>query len=37
MVPVCLDEQLLPGIIDHEIDTSRFDTLYRNDEGGRPA
>ena len=45
MVPVCLDAQLLPGtiehaidwIIDHEIDTSRFDALYRNDKGGRPA
>lgn len=45
MVPVCLDEQLLPGtiehaidwIIDHEVDTSRFDAHYRNDEGGRPA
>lgn len=45
MVPVCLDEQLLAGaiehaidwIIDHEIDTSHFDAHYRNDEGGGPA
>ncbi len=45
MIPVCLGEQLLPGtiehaidwIIDHEIDTSRFDALYKNDETGRPA
>lgn len=45
MVPVCLDEQLLPGtiehaidwIIDHQIDTSGFDAAYRNEQGGRPA
>ncbi len=45
MVPVCLGEQLLPGtiehaidwIVDHEIDTSRFDAFHRNDETGRPA
>ncbi len=45
MVPVCLAEQLIPGtiehaidwIIDHEVDTSRFDDLYCNDERGRPA
>lgn len=45
MVPVCLDEQLLAGtiehaidwIIDHEIDTSRFDAFYHNDGCGRPA
>ncbi len=45
MVPVCLNEQLLPGtiehaidwIVDHEIDTSQFDELYHNDETGRPA
>ena len=45
MVPVCLNEQLLAGtiehaidwIIDYEIDTSRFDELYHNDETDRPA
>ena len=45
MVPVCLDEQLLAGtiehaidwIVDHEIDTSRFDAFYNNDGCGRPA
>ena len=45
MVPVNLNDQLLPGtiehaidwIIDHEIDTSGFDALRTNDESGRPA
>ena len=45
MIPVCLDDQLVPGtiehainwIVDHEIDASVFDQQYRNDEGGRPA
>jgi transposase len=45
MIPVSLREQLLPGtiehaidwIIDHQIDTTRFDRFYRNDESGRPA
>lgn len=45
MVPVCLNEQLLPGtiehaidwIVDHQIDTSQFDELFHNDETGRPA
>ena len=45
MIPVCLDDQLVPGTIehaldwigDHEIDASVFDQQYRNDEGGRPA
>jgi transposase len=45
MIPVSLSEQLLPGtiehaidwIIDHQIDTIRFDQFYSNDEAGRPA
>ncbi len=45
MIPVCLDDQLVPGtiehaitwIVDHEIDTSVFDAAYHNDHGGRPA
>ena len=45
MIPVCLDDQLVPGtiehainrIVDHEIDTSVFDVAYHNDHGGRPA
>ena len=45
MIPVCLDDQLVPGtiehainwIVDHEIDTSVFDQQYHNDHGGRVA
>jgi len=45
MIPVCLQDQLVPGtiehaidwIIDHEIDVGGFDTAYANDDGGRPA
>ena len=45
MIPVSLREQLLPGtiehaidwIVDHQIDTSRFDRFYSNDDSGRPA
>jgi len=45
MVPVNLDEQLLPGtlehainrLIDHEVDLSGFDVHYHNEESGRPA
>lgn len=42
MVPVCLDEQLMPGtleytihtLVEKEIDTSIFDAKYNNDETG---
>ena len=45
MIPVCLDDQLVPGtmehainrIVDHEIDTSVFDAACHNDHGGRSA
>ena len=45
MIPVCLDDQLVPGtiehainwIVDYEIDTSVFDAAYHNDHGGRSA
>jgi len=44
-LPVDLALQLMPGtfehalthLIDHELDLSRFDARYRNDEGGAPA
>lgn len=45
MIPVAFDRQILPGsfeyslsyLIDHELDLSRFDQHYRNDDNGRPA
>jgi transposase len=45
MVPVCLDEQLMPGTLEHtihtlienEIDLSVFDARYNNDETGCTA
>lgn len=45
MVPVCLDEQLMPGTLEHtihtlienEIDLSVFDSRYNNDETGCTA
>ena len=45
MIPVCLDDQLVPGTIEHainwivdrEVDTSVFDAAYHNDHGGRSA
>jgi hypothetical protein len=44
-LPVYLARQLLPGTVkhalnhlfDHEIDLSRFDACYRNDEAGARA
>ncbi len=44
-IPVVLDAQLMPGsfeyaldyLIDHELDWSRFDTRYKNDDNGAPA
>jgi transposase len=45
LVPVALDEQLVPGTLEHaihhlledRIDESWFEDLYANDESGRPA
>ena len=45
MVPVSLEEQLMPGtleyaiheVIEERVDTSIFDEKYRNDETGRNA
>lgn len=45
MIPVCLQDQLVTGtiehaidwIIDHEIDVAGFDAGYADDDGGRPA
>ena len=45
MVPVYLEEQLMPGtleytiheVIEERVDTSIFDEKYRNDETGRNA
>lgn len=44
-IPVVLDAQLMAGsfeyaldyLIDHELDLSRFDTRYKNDDNGAPA
>ncbi len=45
MLPVCFEQQILPGsfeyslsyIVDHELDLAGFDKHYRNDDNGRPA
>ena len=45
LIPVCLDEQLVPGTLEFaihtlvhtRIDTSIFDQRYNNDETGRGA
>ena len=45
MIPVSFEQQILPGsfeyslsyLIDHELDLSQFDNVYRNDGNGRPA
>ncbi len=45
MVPIALDQQLVPGtleyanhtVIEERVDTSLFDEKYKNDETGRKA
>jgi transposase len=45
MVPIRFDQQIQPGtfehavdyLVDHEIDLSEFEAVYRNDETGVPA
>ena len=45
LVPIALDQQLVPGtleyaihtLIEERVDTSLFDEKYNNDETGRPA
>jgi len=45
LIPVVLDAQLMPGsfeyaldfLVDNELDLSRFDARYKNDETGAPA
>ena len=45
LIPVSLNEQLMPGsleyaihkLVDERMDVSRFDEKYRNDDAGRRA